>query len=70
MLWDARAHFAQGSDDGGGGIAGAIVGALVTQVLASSIDNTPPLSSAANTTAINEKNRGLLPGPYAALPAK
>jgi hypothetical protein len=70
MLWDARARAVQSSDDGGGGLAGALVGALVAQMMASSVDNTPHLSSSANNVAINRQNRGLLLGPYAPIPAK
>lgn len=70
MLWDARARAVQSSDDGGGGLAGALVGALVTQMMASSVDNTPHLSSSANNVAINRQNRGLLLGPYAPVPTK
>lgn len=64
LLWDSHVSLAQGSSDGGAGIAGALIGALVEQIVDSKVDQTQPVSSLANTTAINRKNNGLLPGPY------
>lgn len=63
-LWTARGHAQEQSDDGGMGIAGAIIGAIVTQVISAAIDKTPDLSRTANITAIRHYNRGLLDGPY------
>ena len=64
VLWDTRLHFVESSDDGGGGLVGALVGAVVTQVVGSMNDRTPQVSSIANNRAINNPKRGLLPGPY------
>jgi hypothetical protein len=64
LLWTARAFAQQSSGDGGGGLAGAIIGAIVEQIAGSIVDRTPALSSAANAVAINAPNQGLLPGPY------
>jgi hypothetical protein len=64
LLWTTRAFAQQSSGDGGGGLAGAIIGAIVDQIAGSIVDRTPALSSAANTVAINAPNLGLLPGPY------
>lgn len=64
LLWTTRAFAQQSSSDGGGGLAGAIVGAIVQQIAGSISDQTPALSSGANAMAINAPNQGLLPGPY------
>jgi len=65
LLWESTAMARKSSGDGGGGLAGALVGAVVTQILASTIDDpTPGLSRSANSTAINSVSRGMLSGPY------
>lgn len=64
QLWDASGFAQQSSDDGGQGLAGALVGAIVTQVMGSVVDQTPTLSRTANRTAIDHPHRGLLNGPY------
>ena len=66
MLWNTTVHAAQGSDDGGGGLLGALVSALVTQVVASQVDKTQQLSSMGNYQSIHANGTGLLPGPYLA----
>lgn len=65
LLWQATAHAAKSSDDGGGGLAGAIISAVINQVAASVSDSTPHLSRMANQRAIHNRHNGLLPGPYA-----
>jgi hypothetical protein len=64
LLWQAKIQAQQNSSDGGGGIAGALIGAIANQIAGSIVDNTYPLSAQANTIAINQQSRGLLPGPY------
>ena len=64
LLWDARSKAVESSDDGGGGLVGALVGALVTQITGSIVDRTPSVATLANNTAIYNTNRGLLNGPY------
>ena len=65
LLWQATAQAQQSSNDGGGGIVGALVNAVVTQVMASTIaDPTPNLARQANQMAINNYQRGMLDGPY------
>ena len=64
LLWDSHVYLPQGSSQGGAGLAGALVGALVEQIVDSKVDQTQPVSSLANTAAINRANNGLLPGPY------
>ncbi|MEY8212446.1 MAG: DUF799 family lipoprotein [Colwellia sp.] len=64
-LWQSTALAQKSSGDGGGGLAGALVGAIVTQILASTIsDPTPSLARQANNVAINSERHGLPNGPY------
>lgn len=65
LLWDSTAVAERSSGDGGGGIAGMLVMAVVDQVLSSTIvDPFRGLSSQANTMAIDARTRGMLNGPY------
>ena len=65
LLWESTAIAQESSGDGGGGLIGALVSAVVTQVLASTIaDPTPGLARRANNLAINSQVRGMLDGPY------
>lgn len=64
LLWEAKVQAQQGSGDGGGGLAGALVAAIADQIVGALVDKTYGLSSQANFIAINHKTRGLLPGPY------
>lgn len=65
LLWDAEAFAVQQSSDGGGGLAGALIGAVVDQIAGSMVDRTPELSRIANNSSLNNQVRGLLNGPYA-----
>ncbi len=65
LLWESTAQAKKSSDDGGGGLVGALVSAVVTQIVASTIaDPTPGLARQANKVAINSQGRGMLDGPY------
>ena len=65
LLWETTAIAQSSSGDGGGGLIGSLVGAIATQVLASTIsDPTPDIARQANYIAINNEERGLLDGPY------
>jgi len=64
-LWHAPINWVQSSDSSGGGLLGALVTAVVTQIAGSVSDNTPSVARIANSMALNATNRGLLPGPYA-----
>jgi hypothetical protein len=64
LLWQATVRGVRTSDDGGGGLLGAIVGAIATQIAGSVTDYTPELSSASNRQKINDESTGLLHGPY------
>lgn len=70
VLWDATARAEQKSDDGNQGLIGALVNAVVTQIVGTLADHTPMLSSNANTFAIFNAQRGLLNGPYAPIEAE
>jgi hypothetical protein len=65
LLWDSTAVAQQSSGDGGGGLAGMLVSAIITQVLSSTVtDPTPGLARQANYLAIHSQLRGLPDGPY------
>lgn len=63
-LWTGTAHMAEGSGDGGGGLIGMAVAAVVDQVVDSLTDRTQGLSSQANHMMLFNPRTGLLPGPY------
>jgi hypothetical protein len=64
LLWEANVQAQQSSGDGGGGLAGALIGAIADQIVGALVDKTYGLSSQANLVAVNHKARGMLPGPY------
>ncbi|MGV8837596.1 DUF799 domain-containing protein [Cellvibrio sp.] len=64
LLWNAKIQAQQGSSDGGGGLAGAIVGAIAEQIASAIVDKTYGLSAQQNLLAVNNKARGLPNGPY------
>ena len=64
VLWENRQILQQGSGDGGGGLLGQLVGALVTQVINSKTDPAHGLSRFVNSVMITTKGRGLPYGPY------
>ncbi len=63
LLWEGTAQAVQSSGDSGGGIAGMLISALVTQVAGAIDDQTPGLSGYANALVINSSH-GMLDGPY------
>lgn len=64
LLWDGTASAVQQSDSGGGGIIGALINALATQIASSISDPTVKLARTANAAVVNNAKRGLLDGPY------
>lgn len=64
LLWDAQASAVHSPSNGGGGLIGMLVGAIVNQIAGSMMDITPELSRTANESAISGRERGLLKGPY------
>ena len=63
-LWDAPINGVLNSNNSGGGLLGALVNAVVTQIIGSVNDQTPIAARIANNRAFNSKKRGLLSGPY------
>jgi len=69
LLWESMAMAKKSSDDAGGGLAGALINAIATQIIASTIaDPTPGLARQANSVAIHHQTRGMLDGPYLPIP--
>lgn len=64
MLWDAPIQTVLGSGSNGGGLLGALVTAVATQIIGSVDDKTPDAARIANNQAFNSQKRGLLTGPY------
>jgi len=64
LLWEGRAYAEDSSSDGQNSLAGALIAAVVDQVVSSLSDKTPDLSRRANFHTVNNQHRGLLPGPY------
>ncbi len=62
-IWSQDTRLESASNNGGGGLAGMLVGALVDQVLNSTLDAPHNLSRLVNTTLISTPNQGLLYGP-------
>jgi hypothetical protein len=63
-LWEAPINGVLGSNSSGGGLLGALVTAVATQIIGSVDDKTPIAARIANNLAFNSKKRGLLSGPY------
>ena len=65
QLWDTTVYGKQNADsNAGGGLLGAVVGAMVDQVAGTLSDNTPQVARHANYNAIYNQGRGLPDGPY------
>lgn len=64
LLWEGHAEAIQQSDDGGGGLIGALVSAAITQIINKKFDHTPQLARVANHSLFNTPDQGLLDGPY------
>lgn len=63
-LWHSTAFAQSQSGDGGGGLIGALVSAIVTQITSSAFDNSPTIARQANNFSIYNRHSGLLNGPY------
>jgi hypothetical protein len=65
LLWDAPIYARHNpNSNNGGGLAGALVAAVVSQIIGEISDNSPQVARLANAAAFNSKKRGLLNGPY------
>ncbi|MGK0306257.1 MAG: hypothetical protein ACI8UG_002012 [Gammaproteobacteria bacterium] len=65
LLWEApiNAQYSP-NDNSSGGLLGALVVAVVSQIAGEISDNTPQVARMANNMAFNSAKRGLLNGPY------
>lgn len=66
VLWNGIAQFSEGSSDGGGGLIGMAVAAVVEQIVDSLSDRTHRVAAQANNMMLRNPTSGLLPGPYRA----
>ena len=66
LLWAApiNAEYNPNNNNSGGGLLGALVVAVVSQIAGELSDNTPLVARMANNLAFNSAKRGLLNGPY------
>lgn len=64
LLWTGNAYAEQQPSNNNGGLAGALIGALVDQVVGSIVDNTFPLAKQATAATIGNTRRGFINGPY------
>ena len=63
LLWTGKAY-AEQSNNNNGGLAGALFGALVDQVIGSIVDHTFPLARQATAITIGNGRSGFINGPY------
>lgn len=71
LLWTGKAYAEQQpSNNNNGGLAGALFGALVDQVVGSIVDHTFPLAQQATASSIGNTRRGFIRGPYYPLVSK
>lgn len=64
VLWASVARSVRNSSSGGGGIIGALVGAVVTQVVATASDLAHGISAEAYTSMMYNDHHGMLYGAY------
>ncbi len=64
LLWEGSVSVAEGSGDGGGGLVGMLVAALVEQVADTVSGQAHKLSILANYRMVMNQHNGLLLGPY------
>jgi len=64
LLWEGKIQKTIASSDGGGGIAGLLVSAMVSQAINSSIDHAHQVSVIASQELFMTDGQGLLNGPY------
>lgn len=69
VIWEGRASANDGSQNGGGGIAGVLIGAVIKQAVNSSTDQARNIAPQANHILFNNQHSGLLNGPYHPEPA-
>lgn len=70
VLWEGRVHRVVASSDGGGGLAGLLVSAVVSQAINSSVDHAHQVSVIASQELFMTDGQGLLNGPYKSVSTK
>lgn len=63
-IWEGTALAQEGSGDGGGGLIGMVVAAVVDQIIDTTSDRVRAVSALANTNMIQNTGNGFLRGPY------
>lgn len=69
VLWEGRVKKVVASSDGGGGLGGMLVGAMVSQAINTSVDQAHQVSVVASEELFMENGQGLIDGPYKDKPA-
>ncbi|MEQ1724293.1 MAG: GNA1162 family protein, partial [Pseudobdellovibrio sp.] len=64
LLWEGKAAKVIASSDGGGGLTGMLVSAMVSQAVNSSVDHAHNVSVIASQELFMTQGQGLLNGPY------
>lgn len=64
VLWEGTVTKVVSSSDGGGGLAGMLVSAVVSQAINSSVDHAHSVAAVANEELFMTDGQGLLNGPY------
>ncbi len=64
IIWEGKATANDGSQSGGGGVAGMLIGAMIKQAVNSSTDEAHNVAPQANQTLFYTEGQGLLNGPY------
>ena len=66
VIWEGQSTANQPSSSSGGGLAGMLISAVVTQAVNSTIDHAHTVSAQANSELFFTDQTGLLDGPYSA----
>ena len=64
LLWTGKAYAEKQPSNNNGGLAGALFGAIVDQVIGSIVDHTFPLAQQATSMTIGNGRSGFINGPY------
>jgi hypothetical protein len=70
VLWEGRVEHTDASSNGGGGLAGMLIGAVVSQAINSTVDRAHEVSILASKDLFTTEGQGLLAGPYKQDPKK
>jgi hypothetical protein len=70
VLWEGKVSKVEASSDGGGGLGGMLVNAMVSQAVNSSVDHAHTVSVEASKELFRTEGQGLLSGPYKAVSSK